>query len=62
MPRQGPALLHCTLPSTLLRMGRAMRGRDCGEYVDGSSPQKFFGGGVTTLAVNPSTLNSGVRR
>jgi hypothetical protein len=43
-------------------MGGAMRGRDCGECVDGSSPQKFIGRGVTTLAVNPSRLNSGVRR
>jgi hypothetical protein len=62
MPRQGPALLHCTLAIHSAPDGGAMRERDCGEYVDGSSSQKFIGGGVTTLAVNPSGLNSGVRR
>jgi hypothetical protein len=62
MPRQEPALLRCTLASILVRMEGAMRERDCGECVDGGSPQKFIGGGVTTLAVNPSRLNSGVRR
>jgi hypothetical protein len=69
MPRQGPALLRCTLavhlPSIVLRIGGPMRERDCGdcgECVDGRSPQKFIGGGVTTQAVDPSRLNSGVRR
>jgi hypothetical protein len=30
--------------------------------MDDNGPQKFIGAGVTTLAVDPSKSNSGVRR